>query len=155
MPELELGCFIRSRSTSSGSGSTTTMLASRRACFRHPPRWRDDHHRQNVRVNTAFNAGTTNALNVGTTAAVRRSSPMLLPLARVQPAIANLSFAVDTDLFVSYAQTGALQRRVRRTSLSALFRTTTSKGAQSMDKEVQRSAFRGGLYARGFERSRR
>ena len=61
---------------------------------------------QNVRVNTAFNAGTTNALNVGTTAGGTQVFTDAATAGARSPAIANLSFAVDTDLFVSYAQTG-------------------------------------------------
>jgi hypothetical protein len=61
---------------------------------------------QNVRVNTAFNAGTTNALNVGTTAGGTQLFTDAATAGARSPAIANLSFAVDTDLFVAYAQTG-------------------------------------------------
>lgn len=61
---------------------------------------------QAVRVNTAFNAGTTNALNVGTTAGGTQLFTDAATAGARVPAIANLSFAVDTDLFVQYAQTG-------------------------------------------------
>lgn len=61
---------------------------------------------QNVRVNTAFNAGTTNALNVGTTAGGTQLFTDAATAGARSPAIANLSFATDTDLFVAYAQTG-------------------------------------------------
>lgn len=61
---------------------------------------------QNVRVNTAFNAGTTNALNVGTTAGGTQLFTDAATAGARSPAVANLSFATDTDLYVSYAQTG-------------------------------------------------
>jgi len=61
---------------------------------------------QAVRVNTAFNAGTTNALNVGTAAGGTQLFTDAATAGARSPAIANLSFAVDTDLFVQYAQTG-------------------------------------------------
>jgi hypothetical protein len=61
---------------------------------------------QNVRVTTAFNAGTTNALNVGTTAGGTQLFTDAATAGARQPTIANLSFATDTDLFVQYAQTG-------------------------------------------------
>ena len=61
----------------------------------------------NVRVNTAFNAGTTNALNMGTTALGTQIFTDAATAGARSPAIPNISFAVDTDLFVSYAQTGA------------------------------------------------
>lgn len=60
----------------------------------------------NVRVNTAFNAGTTNALNVGTTALGTQVFTDAATLGARSPTIPNLSFAADTDLYVSYAQTG-------------------------------------------------
>lgn len=60
----------------------------------------------NVRVNTAFNAGTTNALNMGTTALGTQVFTDAATAGARTPAVPNLSFAVDTDLFVSYAQTG-------------------------------------------------
>lgn len=60
-----------------------------------------------VRVNTAFNAGTTNALNVGTTAGGTQIFTDAATAGARSPAIPNLSFAADTDLFVAYAQTGA------------------------------------------------
>lgn len=63
---------------------------------------------QNVRVNTAFNAGTTNALNVGTTAGGTQLFTDAATLGARSPTIVNLSFATDTDLFVAYAQTGAV-----------------------------------------------
>lgn len=61
---------------------------------------------QNVRVNTAFNAGTTNALNVGTTAGGTQLFTDAATAGARAPTIANLSFAVDTDFYVQYAQTG-------------------------------------------------
>lgn len=61
---------------------------------------------QNVRVSTAFNAGTTNALNVGTTAGGTQLFTDAATAGARSPTIANLSFATDTDLFVQYAQTG-------------------------------------------------
>lgn len=61
---------------------------------------------QAVRVNTAFNAGTTNALNVGTTAGGTQLFTDVASAGARAPAVANLSFAVDTDIFVAYAQTG-------------------------------------------------
>ena len=61
---------------------------------------------QNVRVSTAFNAGTTNALNVGTTAGGTQLFTDAATAGARQPTIANLSFATDTDLYVQYAQTG-------------------------------------------------
>lgn len=60
----------------------------------------------NVRVNTAFNAGTTNALNAGTTGVGTQVFTDAATAGARSPAIPNLSFAVDTDIFVSYAQTG-------------------------------------------------
>jgi hypothetical protein len=59
-----------------------------------------------VRVNTAFNAGTTNALNVGTTAGGTQVFTDAATAGARSPAIPNLSFATDTDLYASYAQTG-------------------------------------------------
>lgn len=61
---------------------------------------------QNVRVNTAFNAGTTNALNVGTAAGGTQLFTDAATAGARQPTIANLSFASDTDLYVQFAQTG-------------------------------------------------
>lgn len=61
---------------------------------------------QNVRVSTAFNAGTTNALNVGTTAGGTQLFTDAATAGARSPTIANLSFAADTDLYVQYAQTG-------------------------------------------------
>lgn len=61
---------------------------------------------QNVRVATAFNAATTNALNVGTTAGGTQLFTDAATAGARSPTIANLSFATDTDLFVAYAQTG-------------------------------------------------
>ena len=63
---------------------------------------------QNVRCNTAFNAGTTNALNVGTTAGGTQLFTDAATAGARTPAVANLSFASDTDLFVQYAQTGTV-----------------------------------------------
>lgn len=62
---------------------------------------------QNVRVSTAFNAGTTNALNVGTTAGGTQLFTDAATAGARSPTIANLTFATDTDLYVQYAQTGA------------------------------------------------
>lgn len=62
----------------------------------------------NVRVNTAFNAATTNALNVGTTAGGTQIFTDVATAGARSPAIPNISFAVDTDLFLQYAQTGAV-----------------------------------------------
>lgn len=59
-----------------------------------------------VRVTTAFNAGTTNALNVGTTAGGTQIFTDAATAGHRQPTIPNISFATDTDLFVQYAQTG-------------------------------------------------
>lgn len=61
---------------------------------------------QSVRVSTAFNAATTNALNVGTTAGGTQLFTDAATAGARQPTIANLSFAADADLFVQYAQTG-------------------------------------------------
>ncbi len=61
---------------------------------------------QNVRVSTAFNAGTTNALNVGTTAGGTQLFTDAATAGARTPTIANLSFAADQDIFVQYAQTG-------------------------------------------------
>lgn len=65
-----------------------------------------------VRVNTAFNAATTNVANVGTTATGGEIIPTATILAGATgyktgtAAAAALSFATDTDLYVSYTQTG-------------------------------------------------
>jgi hypothetical protein len=61
---------------------------------------------QNVRCNTAFNAGTTNAVNVGTAAAGTQLFTDAATAGARSPTIANLSFASDTDIYVTYAQTG-------------------------------------------------
>lgn len=61
---------------------------------------------QNVRVSTAFNAGTTNALNVGTSAGGTQLFTDAATAGARSPTIANLSFASDTDVFIQYAQTG-------------------------------------------------
>jgi hypothetical protein len=61
---------------------------------------------QNVRVSTAFNAGTTNALNVGTTAGGTQLFTDAATAGARLPTIASLTFAADSDLFVQYAQTG-------------------------------------------------
>jgi hypothetical protein len=60
----------------------------------------------NVRVNTAFNAGTTNALNAGTTGNGTQIFTDAATAGARSPAVPNLSFATDTDIFLSYAQTG-------------------------------------------------
>lgn len=62
--------------------------------------------RLTVRCNTAFNAGTTNALNMGTTATGTQIFTDAATAGHRNPTVPNISFAVDTDLFVSYAQTG-------------------------------------------------
>ena len=59
-----------------------------------------------VRVNTAFNAGTTNALNVGTTAGGTQIFTDAATAGARFPTVPNLSFATDTDFYVAYAQTG-------------------------------------------------
>lgn len=64
--------------------------------------------RSSVRVNTAFNAGTTNALNVGTTAGGTQIFTDAATAGARFPTVPNISFAVDTDLFVQYAQTGTV-----------------------------------------------
>jgi hypothetical protein len=61
---------------------------------------------QSVRVRTAFNAGTTNALNVGTAAGGTQFFTDAATAGARQPTIANLTFATDTDVFYQYAQTG-------------------------------------------------
>lgn len=61
---------------------------------------------QNVRVSTAFNAATTNALNVGTAAGGTQLFTDAATAGARSPTIANLSFASDQDLYVQYAQTG-------------------------------------------------
>lgn len=61
---------------------------------------------QDVRCVTAFNAATTNALNVGTTAGGTQLFTDAATAGARQPTIANLSFATDTDLYVQYAQSG-------------------------------------------------
>lgn len=61
---------------------------------------------QNVRVSTAFNAATTNALNVGTAAGGTQLFTDAATAGARSPTIANLTFATDTDLYVQYAQTG-------------------------------------------------
>jgi hypothetical protein len=61
---------------------------------------------QNVRVSQAFNAGTTNALNVGTAAAGTQLFTDAATAGARSPTIANLSFASDQDIYVTYAQTG-------------------------------------------------
>lgn len=58
------------------------------------------------RVNTAFNAGTTNALNVGTTAGGTQIFTDAATAGHRLPTIPNLQFATDTDMFVQYVQTG-------------------------------------------------
>jgi hypothetical protein len=62
--------------------------------------------RIDVRVNVAFNAGTTNALNAGTTGTGTQIFTDAATAGARQPATPNLSFATDTDIFLSYAQTG-------------------------------------------------
>lgn len=61
---------------------------------------------QNVRASTAFNAGTTNALNVGTSAGGTQLFTDAATAGARQPTITNLSFAADTDVYVQFAQTG-------------------------------------------------
>jgi glycerol-3-phosphate acyltransferase PlsY len=60
----------------------------------------------NVRVSTAFNAGTTNAVRVGTTPTGTEILTDAATAGARTPTIPNLSFATDTDIFASYAQTG-------------------------------------------------
>lgn len=60
-----------------------------------------------IRVSTAFNAATTNAINVGITATGSEIFTDAATAGHRQPTIPNISFATDTDLFCSYAQTGA------------------------------------------------
>jgi hypothetical protein len=59
-----------------------------------------------VRVNTAFNAATTNALNLGTAAGGTQIGTDAATAGARFPTVPNLSFANDTDLYVQYAQTG-------------------------------------------------
>jgi hypothetical protein len=94
------------RFTASVSGSTSTMRASPAGVLFGTIPAGAMLVLQNVRVNTAFNAGTTNALNVGTTAGGTQVFTDAATAGARSPAIPNLSFAVDTDLFVAYAQTG-------------------------------------------------
>jgi len=61
---------------------------------------------QTVDVPTAFNAGTTNALNVGTTATGTEVFTDAATAGRRQPTIAALRFANDTVLYASYASSG-------------------------------------------------
>jgi hypothetical protein len=61
---------------------------------------------QNVRCNTAFNAARPTRSTSARRPAERSCSPTPRPRAPVQPTIANLSFASDTDIYVQYAQTG-------------------------------------------------
>lgn len=61
---------------------------------------------QVVDCSTAFNAGTTNALNVGTTALGTDIFTDAATAGRRSPALAAVRFAAVTDLYVSYAQTG-------------------------------------------------
>jgi hypothetical protein len=61
---------------------------------------------QHVRCSTAFNAATTNALNVGTAAGGTQLFTDAATAGHRLPTIANLTFAADTDLYVQYAQTG-------------------------------------------------
>ena len=62
----------------------------------------------NARVTTAFNAATTNALNVGTTAGGTQVFTDVATAGARSPTIPNLAFATDTDLYVAYAQTGTV-----------------------------------------------
>lgn len=61
---------------------------------------------QAVIAQTGFNAATTNALNVGTTAGGTQVFTDVATIGARQPALPNLAFATDTDLFVAYVQTG-------------------------------------------------
>ena len=63
---------------------------------------------QSVRVRTAFNAGTTNAINVGTAAGGSQFFTDAATAGARQPTIANLTFATDQDVFFQYAQTGTV-----------------------------------------------
>jgi hypothetical protein len=60
----------------------------------------------NVRASVAFNAGTTNALNVGTAAGGTQVFTDAATAGARSPTIPNLSFASDTDIYVQFAQTG-------------------------------------------------
>lgn len=66
-----------------------------------------------ARVNTAFNAGTTNVLQMGTTATggeILANAVVLAGAAGFKSATSgtafSATFATDTDIYVSYAQTG-------------------------------------------------
>lgn len=59
-----------------------------------------------VRVSTAFNAATTNALNIGTAAGGTQVGTDAATAGARKPTVPNLSFASDTDIYVQYAQTG-------------------------------------------------
>jgi hypothetical protein len=59
-----------------------------------------------VRVNTAFNAATTNALNLGTAAGGTQIGTDAATAGARFPTVPNLSFAADQDVYVQYAQTG-------------------------------------------------
>lgn len=66
-----------------------------------------------ARVNTAFNAGTTNVLQMGTTATggeILASGVTLAGATGYKSATTgtafSATFATDTDIFVSYTQTG-------------------------------------------------
>lgn len=61
---------------------------------------------QHVRVSTAFNAGTSNALNVGTSAGGTQLFTDAATAGARNATVANLSFASDTDIFVQFAQSG-------------------------------------------------
>ncbi len=61
---------------------------------------------QHVRVTTAFNAGTSNALNVGTTAGGTQLFTDAATAGARTPTTPNLTFATDTDIYVQFAQTG-------------------------------------------------
>lgn len=68
-----------------------------------------------VRVNTAFNAATTNVLQMGTTATggeILASAVVLAGATGFKTATSGTAFAAtfatDTDIFVSYTQTGAV-----------------------------------------------
>lgn len=61
---------------------------------------------QHVVCAVAFNAGTTNALNVGTAAGGTQLFTDAATAGQRAPATTNLAFAADQDVYVQYAQTG-------------------------------------------------
>jgi hypothetical protein len=59
-----------------------------------------------VQVTTAFNAGTTNALNIGTAAGGTQVGTDAATAGTRSPTLPNLNITADQDIFVQYAQTG-------------------------------------------------